>query len=78
MPPPDEQNAAAEEPLRRKQLRIRQELIDGAQAILGTRTASETIRRALELIVSPGTVPDALGTGVHRRADGDAGADGRT
>ncbi|HST62822.1 MAG TPA: hypothetical protein VLK84_29215 [Longimicrobium sp.] len=56
---PGQQNATADEPLRRKQLRIRQELIDQAQAILGTRTASETIRRALELIVSPGEVPKA-------------------
>ncbi len=65
MNPPDEQDATADEPLRRKQLRIHQDLIDRAQAILGTRTASETIQRALELIISPEKVPNARDDAVH-------------
>lgn len=61
MPPLDQQDTAADEPLRRKQLRIRQDLIDKAQAILGTRTASETIRRALqEVIASQREMLDAV------------------
>lgn len=53
MSAPQQQRDADGEVPRRKQLRINQDLIDEAQRILGTRTSSETIERALDLIISP-------------------------
>ena len=35
----------------RKNMRLRQELIDRAKRVLGTRTETETVEQALELVV---------------------------
>ena len=45
------QGPAAEEPRRRKRYHLPQDKIDHAKAILGTRTDSETIERALEQVI---------------------------
>jgi hypothetical protein len=54
MPKPKEnvggQAAAAENP-RKKNFRLRQSKIDRARAILGAETETETIERALDLVV---------------------------
>jgi hypothetical protein len=78
MKAPESRKAAADEVPRRKQLRIRQEKIDKAQAILGTRTASETIERALDMIVFQQEMLDGLdgmyGAGVANVFDEEAGS----
>lgn len=39
------------EPLKRKNYRLHQSKLDIAQSVLGTRTETETIERALDLVV---------------------------
>lgn len=39
-----------EEPLKRKNYRLHQSKLDAAQKVLGTRTETETIERALDLV----------------------------
>jgi len=40
-----------EEPLKRKNYRLHQSRLDRARDVLGTRTETETIERALDLVV---------------------------
>jgi hypothetical protein len=41
---------AREEPLKRKNYRLHQSKLDAARKVLGTRTETETIERALDLV----------------------------
>jgi hypothetical protein len=60
----------ASEPLRRKNYRLHQSKLDSAQQVLGTRTETETIERALDLVA----FGERLVTGT-RRARGRAWKD---
>jgi Arc/MetJ family transcription regulator len=45
----------------RKNMRLRQELIDRARRILGTSTETETVEQALELVVFRQEVSEGVG-----------------
>lgn len=60
----------AEEPLKRKNYRLHQSKLDAAQTVLGTRTETETIELALDLVA----FGERLASGT-RRARGRAWTD---
>jgi hypothetical protein len=69
-----------EEPLKRKNYRLHQSRLDRARDVLGTRTETETIERALDLVVFAERL--ASGTGRARGRGwndvfGEMGGDGR-
>lgn len=45
----------------RKNMRLRQDLIDRAREVLGTRTETETVEQALELVAFRKELSDGLG-----------------
>lgn len=57
-----------EERVVRKNMRLRQELIDRARNILGTRTETETVEQALELVAFRHEVSEGI-----RRISGTGG-----
>jgi Arc/MetJ family transcription regulator len=57
-----------EEKAVRKNMRLRQELIDEARKILGTQTETETVERALELVAFRKEVSEGI-----RRISGTGG-----
>jgi hypothetical protein len=71
--------SAAEEPRRRKRYHLPQDKIDDAKAILGTKTDSETIERALEIVAFQKEMLDAVdamhGAGVVNVFDEAPGAE---
>lgn len=58
--PPAVYDAPAEEAPMRKNYRLRQSRIDRAMRVLGTSTETETIERALELVVFRGELVDGV------------------
>ena len=75
-PPATLEAAPAEEAATRKNYRLRQSKIDRAMRVLGTSTETETIERALELVVFRGELVDGVRAMRGARLADPFGADG--
>jgi hypothetical protein len=77
--PAENETAGPVEPLRKKNFRLRQSEIDRAMEILGTRTETETIEQALQMIAFQQEMLDAVdamyGAGVVNVFDEQSGAE---